>query len=88
MSIYYGVVHDDRIELEGGVRLTEGTRVQVHTNFTANTDASDDVVKARLRAAGLLAPAPSVQDSEDDDAFEPVLVQGEPLSEQIIRERR
>jgi len=44
----------------------------------------------RLRAAGLLAPAPVADDGDEDDEeeFEPVVAQGEPLSEQIIRERR
>jgi hypothetical protein len=90
MAIYYGVVHDNRVELEGDARLAEGTRVEVRPHPGGDLAADEEVVKARLRAAGLLAPAPvaDAADEDEDDAFEPVVVQGEPLSEQIIRERR
>jgi hypothetical protein len=88
--MYYGVVHNSRIELEGDTHLPEGARVEVRLREPSDTTTADKVVKARLRAAGLLAPAPidAVGDDEEDDAFEPAAIQGEPLSEQIIRERR
>jgi hypothetical protein len=84
-----GIVRDAHIELEGGVRLTEGTRVEVRPR---PADAGPEIateadVQARLRAASLLAPALPA-DVEDDLDFDPVEVAGEPLSEQIIRERR
>lgn len=100
MTVYYGVVHDNRIELDSAARLPEGLRVEVRPHPAGSVDAADrtadeageEVVKARLRAAGLLAPAPvaddMVTDEDDEEEFEPVMVQGELLSEQIIRERR
>jgi hypothetical protein len=87
MAVYYGVVRDNRIELEDGVRLPEGMRVEVHAPPASDWAAAEEVAKARLRAAGLLAPAPTADDA-DEEEFEPVVVRGEPLSEQIIRERR
>ncbi len=101
MVVYYGVVRDNRIELDSAARLDEGLRVEVRPCPAGSVGAGDratdaasqggeEVVKARLRAAGLLAPAPVTDDSDEDDAeeFEPVVARGEPLSEQIIRERR
>jgi len=89
MTIYYGVVRDNHIELEGEAHLVEGTRVEVHAPLVGSADiaAAEQQAKERLRAAGLLAPPPAADD-EDDDAFQPVVARGEAISEQIIRERR
>jgi hypothetical protein len=43
-------------------------------------------LKERLRAEGVLAPAEA--QGNGDDEFEPVTFNGQPLSEQIIAERR
>ena len=98
MTVYYGVVRDNRIELDSAARLVEGLRVEVRPHPAGSVgvgdraadEAGEEVVKVRLRAAGLLAPAPVADDGDEDDEeeFEPVVAQGEPLSEQIIRERR
>ncbi len=101
MTVYYGVVRDNRIELDRAARLAEGLRVEVRPHpagaagvgdsaADAADEAGEEVVQVRLRAAGLLAPAPVADDGDEDDEeeFEPVVAQGEPLSEQIIRERR
>ncbi len=90
MAVYYGVVRDNRIELEGEAFLVDGMRVEVHAPPAEAVDiaAAEDRAKALLRAAGLLAPAQVADDTEEDDDFEPVVVVGELLSEQIIRERR
>jgi len=98
MTIYYGVVHQNRVEMEGEAHLEEGLRVEIHTS-PANTSSDraaipgEEAVWRRLRAAGLLTMPLVLADeatSEDDEAeaFEPIVVQGESLSEQIIRERR
>lgn len=93
MTVYHGVVHDNRIELEGGARLAEGARVEVHAGNDATTltgagavDAEEELIR-RLRAEGLLDEPPTGEFAADEP-FEPVEVRGEPLSEQIIRERR
>jgi hypothetical protein len=90
MAVYFGVVRDNHIELEGGTRLAEGTRVEVRPLPADASDmaAAEELVKARLRAAGLLAPVRATDGEADDEEFEPVVVRGEPLSEQIVRERR
>ena len=89
MAIYFGVVRDNHIELEGNAHLAEGTRVEVHAPPTdaERTRVAEEMAKARLRAAGLLASVPPADD-DPEDAFEPVMVNGELLSEQILRERR
>lgn len=89
MQVYYGVVKDRRVVLDDDVRLDDGTRVEVRPRHaqTSNADA-EEIVKERLRAAGILAPlSPSGNDDEDDD-FEPIMVEGEPLSQMLLRERR
>jgi len=91
MVVYYGVVRANHVEFEGDVPLAEGTAVEIRPlarpeDQRALTEA---VVKARLRAAGILAPAQALDGLEDpDEEFEPVSVAGRPLSEQIIAERR
>ena len=89
MAVYYGVVRDNHIELEGGARLAEGMRVEVRPLPTDASDmaAAEEALLRDLLAEGLLEEAPTA-DGEEDEEFEPVVVQGEPLSEQIIRERR
>lgn len=88
MAVYHGVVKDNRVELEGNVRLTDGVRVEVHTGGDDTAARADEKnLIRRLRAEGLIEEPP-VGAGEDDEEFEPVVVQGEPLSEQIIRERR
>jgi len=90
LEMYYGVVRGNHIELENGVRLADGVRVEVHpqvvTGDTIRTDPTAGVLR-RLRAAGLLENEPSTP-RRGPAPFDPVEVQGEPLSEQIIRERR
>lgn len=89
MAIYHGVIRDNRVELEEGAHLAEGTRVEVHTaDDAAATRAAEEALIRRMYAEGLI-DKPSTDDTADDDEeFEPIVVQGEPLSEQIIRERR
>ena len=90
MVMYYGVVRGNHIELDNGARLAEGLRVEIRPqavtedNTIANADAA---VLYRLRAAGQLESEPSAP-RRGPAPFDPVEVQGEPLSEQIIRERR
>jgi hypothetical protein len=46
------------------------------------------MVKERLRAAGVLAPAVPAAPDDAEEEIEPAPVDGEPLSQMIIRERR
>lgn len=89
-QLYYGVVRGNRVELENGARLAEGVRVEVRpqpvTEEKTVADPNAAVLRG-LRAAGLLESEPSLP-RRGPAPFEPIEVQGEPLSEQIIRERR
>lgn len=86
MVVYYGIVKDKQVVVEGGVPLADGVPVEVRPQ---NLDEVDDsaAVDAELRAAGLLEDTPS-QEPVPGEPFKPVTVRGEPLSEQIMRERR
>jgi len=88
METYYGVVRGNRIELDNGARLADGLRVEVRPQPTARDDAdADAALLKRLRTAGLLENDPALP-RRGPAPFDPIQVQGEPLSEQIIRERR
>jgi putative addiction module CopG family antidote len=49
---------------------------------------SPDELNRRLLAAGLVTQLPDPAEDIDDDDDPPIMIQGEPLSETIIRERR
>jgi putative addiction module CopG family antidote len=49
---------------------------------------SSDEVNRQLLEAGLLSQIPPRPDPETYQEFAPIVIQGEPLSETIIRERR
>jgi hypothetical protein len=106
MAIYHGVVKDNRVELEAGVRLADGLPVEVRPWTTehpeqdtateealhapgspASEKALEDAFKHRLRAEGRLAPV-LPQDIPRQHTRRLIDVMGQPLSEQIIGERR
>jgi len=99
MEMYYGVVRGNRIELEKGARLADGVRVEVRprspeavaeedTHPARDLRAAESAFKERLRAAGRLAPAVADSTPGTPTTRRRVRVTGEPLSEQIMRERR
>jgi Arc/MetJ-type ribon-helix-helix transcriptional regulator len=47
-----------------------------------------DELNARLLASGLVTRLPNPSEDIDDDDDPPIVIEGEPLSETIIRERR
>jgi hypothetical protein len=53
-----------------------------------NRVQAEEILKERLRAAGVLAPATPPTSVDIDEDIEPAQVEGEMLSEMIIRERR
>ena len=94
MAVYYGVVKDNRVELEGDTRLSDGARVEIRPIAPEGVGAgATNVAKAEraltrdLLAAGLLDQA-QADEPASDESFEPMTVRGRPLSEQIIAERR
>lgn len=54
---------------------------------SAKPQISDDEFLQQLYADGFISNIPEKYTDEDDD-FEPVEIEGEPISETIIRERR
>ena len=58
MAVYYGVIRDNRVEIEDGGQLADGVRVEVRPRDVAPAEddtAADDI----LRAEGLLEDEPS-----------------------------
>ncbi len=88
MELYYGVVRGNRIELDNGEQLTDGLRVEVRPQADQDFQTAEETFKEHLRAAGRLAPASVGRTIGKPRERRRIHVQGEPLSEQIIRERR
>lgn len=99
MKMYYGVVRGNRIELEKGARLADGVRVEVRpqspeavpekdTHPARDLRAAESAFKVRLRAAGRLALLEADRAPGTPTTRRRIRVTGEPLSEQIVRERR
>ena len=55
--------------------------------ITRSEPISEDEIEQILRAEGVITFADPSDYTEEDEDFEPIEVEGEPLSEQIIRER-
>jgi hypothetical protein len=70
-------------------RLTNYLREQERTALsTKENEDREDEFERYLLAKGVINEIPSRDERDDEfDAFEPIEVQGEPLSETIIRER-
>ncbi len=91
MAVYDGVIRDNVVVLPDGVRLPEGTPVEVRPRVGGARDDDSAAVDAELSAAGMLEETPGDHDADataDSNDFEPVPFTGRPLSEQIIEERR
>lgn len=58
------------------------------TSQTPKKPLSPDELNKRLLASGLVTRLPDPAEDIDDDDDPPIVIQGEPLSETIIRERR
>lgn len=48
----------------------------------------EDEFEQHLLAKGIISNIPTRDEKDEDDLFEPIEFEGEPLSEMIIRERR
>ena len=82
MDVYQGIVKDNVVLLDADVRLADGLAVEVRVPATARS--VNDLLRARglLLGTNLAAPSASPTDRR------PIVVEGRPLSEQIIAERR
>jgi hypothetical protein len=71
-------------------RLTDYLREQEKAALAAQqTEAREDKFERYLLAKGVISHIPTRDETDNEfDTFEPIEVEGEPLSETIIRERR
>ena len=58
------------------------------TLIDAEIERREDEFEQYLLAEGIIGSIPTRKETDEDDDFEPVKFEGEPLSEMIIRERR
>ena len=87
MEIYEGIVKDRVVLLPEDVHLDEGLRVEVRVS-RPEQESREETFKKRLVEAGLITRIrkPSWPLAEEDRI--PIQVKGQPLSEQIVEERR
>ncbi len=85
MVVYHGIVKDNVVVLEEDVHLTDGVAVEVHVSSAPASNGAD---KEALRARGLLQDAETPPPATPPVDRRPITVQGPPLSEMIIAERR
>ena len=81
--------------LEEVKTLTPGEQRQVHTLLNsllenqAHPQTAEGEFHQMLLQKGIISNIPNpADDADEDDEFEPVDVQGQPLSETVIEERR
>ena len=88
MATYYGCVIGGRIQLDPPVSFPEGTRVTIMiAHSQASTDA-ETALDQELAAEGLVSLPCTSQSEADFLAYQPVAVEGGPLSKSIVEERR
>ena len=70
-------------------KVSNYLREQEQARLTAEQiEAREDEFERYLLAKGIISDIPTRNETDEDDEFEPIEFEGEPLSEMIIRERR
>lgn len=91
MQIYRGVVRAGVVVLPEDAHLAEGTPVEVRVLHALMNGVSEEeaerAFERELLALGILSSLPAPLSSPRDNDFEPIEIQGKPLSKTIIRER-
>ena len=93
MTTYYGVIEGNVVKLPPGVVLPDGTNVAVQVADTIQSetnveiDAENNVLQAMFEA-GLISDSPHDRPSRSFSKPRPVPVQGIPLSQIVIEDRR
>lgn len=88
MTVYYGVVRGKTVVLPDDADLRDGDTVEVRPVDPAEDDRLETLLEQDLVERGVLSdlkPSPRSVPNEERRLIE---IQGEPLSETIIRERR
>lgn len=92
MSIYYGVIKDNTVVLPEDVHLPDGITVEVRTSGSSieNPDQlhTEEEFLQYLVAQGILTEIRRPDRTRDDHDRHLIEVEGQPLSEMIIEERR
>jgi hypothetical protein len=93
MPVYSGVVKNNIIVLPEGVQLEEGTEVEVRplsskAKAESSEEAQERAFEEKLLEAGLLTEIKTPPRSAPKGERTPIKVEGESLSQMIIRERR
>lgn len=85
------VIRDALLRLEQTMpketAITKRKPWRVKSTSRKKQPLSPDELNQRLLAAGLITRLPDPAEDIDDDDDPPIVIQGEPLSETIIRER-
>lgn len=87
MQVYEGIVKDRVVRLPEDVHLAEGLRVEVRIP-EAGEETPEGLYKRRLVEVGLLEEIRRPSGPGADEDRIPIRVKGQPLSEQIMEERR
>ena len=92
MSIYHGIVKENVVVLPEGVRLEEGLRVEVRTlsqnAALTEEEQREEQFRERLVATGLLRENKLTSRQAPEGDHTPIQVEGKPVSQTIIEERR
>ncbi len=87
MSTHELLAEIQKLPVEEQRRLLEALARSVNGQDAPCPSVTEDEFEQILLAKGIITSLPTGITDEDDD-FEPVEIEGEPLSETIIRERR
>lgn len=70
-------------------KVTNYLREQEHARLVAeDIEAREDEFERYLLSKGIISDIPLRDETDEDDDFEPIMFEGEPLSEMVVRERR
>jgi hypothetical protein len=88
MATYHGCVIDGHIKLDPPASLPEGAQVTILVQDSLASTDPEAALEQELVAEGLLSLPCALKPGTDFLAYQPVAVQGEPLSKTIVEERR
>lgn len=87
MQVYEGIVQDRVIVLPEGIQLEDGLRVEIRIREPGQ-DPAEELFKQRLVEKGLIETIKRPSRGLPDQDRTPIEVKGQPLSEQVIEDRR
>jgi len=86
MTIYHGVVKDNVVVLNENAQLPGGVAVEIHVSIASSLPDDRELLRTRGLLQDTTTAAPVTLPAGIDRS--PIPVQGQPLSEAIIAERR